>query len=755
MEDAQLSKHTRLCVLVVVCLIVTGAPVKAQVTTYSYQANPYFYVELSSPSVCPLGGFFTTLKPLPPNAYYTYNDNQLIPASFSFTDCFNTITDKNNIDGLAFYVIGTDNQGNINQWNIFLENNIDVLINGSFTAFYGFLSSWCCQGDPWWAGDFTDYSNDPPYGLIAHDANWNLPGTWTATSGKGLSIATSNRNPVPSILTDNLKKVPVQPTIINVIANLPGVPDGTKIDFSAKVEDVLNAGGHLKPGALHDPTQVPVGQFNPPKGKPFVLGQKPIGNCKTTGGSCPVQFVVSELSGKYTITALLDSDHSVSSGPFEIDVAVPSLTTLPPGTTYVADGLWGEKDVTSQHTATHNGTQTLITDIQTVASMYFAQSKNPPGQSLGINDMSLPWGGLFDINNIWAVAPKGHKSHRLGNGVDIDHFTYAGGTKGPSLDPNLLDALMTANGMYNIPEGKSIHYQVNGTLEEKPEIPGEIPKRAGVAAVSATHVVANVLHSGDGLFTYNYFVTNGPMSAADIADFKVDISRSSIGEELSTNGIVQGSGSLVEYQTAVLARSTSVPTIPAGLSSPPGWLGMIGVDGFAKWSSQTEPNSLKPGESGGTYQIQSPGLPGIRQFQARPYLRAESLSLVPPINDLDAPRYEAELRAFQAAASFSGVSVGPTAPPAEFMPSEFLIMIQQYKAVADRVGWIRDPSLSRALQEMLQTAQLALTKKQTAEAKASIQRIFVMLDRSPNNALSAEADALLRFNMEYLLRKLN
>lgn len=37
--------------------------------------------------------------------------------------------------------------------------------------------------------------------------------------------------------------------------------------------------------------------------------------------------------------------------------------------------------------------------------------------TLGINDMSLPWGGLFDICGDWEP---GHDTHRIGTAVDMD-----------------------------------------------------------------------------------------------------------------------------------------------------------------------------------------------------------------------------------------------------------------------------------------------------------------------------------------------
>jgi hypothetical protein len=578
------------------------------------------------------------------------------------------------------------------------------------------------------------------------------------TESGTLSFTSNNLNPTPSIVSDKLKGVPQQPTTITLTATLTGLPD-QKVDFSAQVVDVQSSAGHIEANGLHDPTTVLVGQFNPPGKPPYQLSAAPSTSCNTTGGTCQVTLLVSEVSGIYSVTASLDSNSAISSS-LQFTVAVPALNVLPSGTTYVPDGSWGQGKVTSQHSANHNGTSTLITNIQTVATMYFQQSQKPSGQSLGINDMSLPLGGLFDLTNTFVVVcgakNDGHCSHRIGSSVDIDHATYVGTKQGPQkVNQKTLKDLMTANGMYNIPEGKSIHYQVNGTPKEIMQLQREFPSKVRVAPVTGTHVVAKVVRPAGGLLTYSYSVTNDFASAADIADIRLDLSTLPGADQLSANGVVQGSGSLVDYQTAVLTRATSVPTIPVGLSSPAGWLGMVGVDGFAKWTSETELESMKPGESARTFQILSPGLPGIREFDANPYIKNDSLGLDLPANDLDALRYEAQLRSVEEAAAFKGLTVGPVAPPADFKAVKFLHNIEQYKQSADQLGWIHDPKLSNLLEQALETVELALVKNDAIGAKASTQRFLTLLDGSSPDALSPEADALLRFNVEYLMTGLN
>jgi hypothetical protein len=75
-----------------------------------------------------------------------------------------------------------------------------------------------------------------------------------------------------------------------------------------------------------------------------------------------------------------------------------------------------------RHGVNHHGTTFLIERLVLAIYDFFQWSGDPaegPGTylKLGINDISLPYGGLFDICNNWMP---GHTYHRTGASVDID-----------------------------------------------------------------------------------------------------------------------------------------------------------------------------------------------------------------------------------------------------------------------------------------------------------------------------------------------
>lgn len=68
----------------------------------------------------------------------------------------------------------------------------------------------------------------------------------------------------------------------------------------------------------------------------------------------------------------------------------------------------------NEHMDNHYGRPELVAAIQEVAKNF---KKDSGGRVLGINDMSLPWGGLYDYCN---TGTKPHTFHRNGKSVDID-----------------------------------------------------------------------------------------------------------------------------------------------------------------------------------------------------------------------------------------------------------------------------------------------------------------------------------------------
>jgi hypothetical protein len=116
-----------------------------------------------------------------------------------------------------------------------------------------------------------------------------------------------------------------------------------------------------------------------------------------------------------------------------LEVKVPNLSLLPESPDYVKIGgrtihLGPPLSVTDNN---HHGTSRTLQAIQTISQSYRQQLN----QRLRINDISLPWGGLFDIQGDW-LPP--HWTHREGRNVDVSIISAEGGTVNSQLLRNLV-----------------------------------------------------------------------------------------------------------------------------------------------------------------------------------------------------------------------------------------------------------------------------------------------------------------------------
>lgn len=67
---------------------------------------------------------------------------------------------------------------------------------------------------------------------------------------------------------------------------------------------------------------------------------------------------------------------------------------------------------TSKHPDNHYGTTAMNTKLHSLADKFFAKFNVP----IAVNDMSLVWGGLFDIDGAWGGP---HQTHREGRHADV------------------------------------------------------------------------------------------------------------------------------------------------------------------------------------------------------------------------------------------------------------------------------------------------------------------------------------------------
>jgi hypothetical protein len=158
-------------------------------------------------------------------------------------------------------------------------------------------------------------------------------------------------------------------------------------------------------------------------------------------GTCHLLYVASPVSGRYNITATLQNYATVTETKAITIQSTNTFSRLGSASTYQLTG------TTTQHPSPSNhwSRDALISAIQATAADYSSRVI-ATGLTLGINDMSLPLGGLFDWHGNWGPP---HALHRKGCSVDIDS----------NVQPLLLNYIAGRHGLRRVIEGP-IHYEL-------------------------------------------------------------------------------------------------------------------------------------------------------------------------------------------------------------------------------------------------------------------------------------------------------
>lgn len=165
-------------------------------------------------------------------------------------------------------------------------------------------------------------------------------------------------------------------------------------------------------------------------------GNRPNGSLSTTSnytggdGCASTTFYAPLIAGQYQVTATTNVGEDTAS--IFVILQSPYLQYLPTYSTYQIVG------VQPQHPSNPYGSFHAVYEIQQIASQF----NQTTGVVMGVNDMSLPWGGMFDLGpaygGTWWHTPK-HGEHMWGLNADIP-YAYLGGYNQTFL------SIATANG---------------------------------------------------------------------------------------------------------------------------------------------------------------------------------------------------------------------------------------------------------------------------------------------------------------------
>jgi hypothetical protein len=182
-------------------------------------------------------------------------------------------------------------------------------------------------------------------------------------------------------------------------------------------------------------------------------------DCTTSSnGSAQFTFNAPQASGTHSFTATCVQPTCTNSGSGNIDVKVDGLATIPASQFYTFVG--GEAD--KPHHDNHYLTTAAASVLWSMAVSYQFEQRfqlngiTPP--PLNLNDASLIWGGIFDVDGDWDTP---HNEHMRGTVIDIRANSNTGAIAPANFDSFVrLAYLNGANAKIHNPGETSQHFHV-------------------------------------------------------------------------------------------------------------------------------------------------------------------------------------------------------------------------------------------------------------------------------------------------------
>jgi len=205
-------------------------------------------------------------------------------------------------------------------------------------------------------------------------------------------------------------------------------------------------------------------------------------NTGTDGNQCRITIRSKAVAGAFVVAAFIDPSWGVITNPFTAEVRVginrglvSPFPELPIDWSYVPVGERTDSDFngTYDHPYNHFGTASFISKLRTLSQGYFTRW----GSALCINDMSLPHGGVFDLNRTWKAQARvnPHAEHQKGINADVkSNFETANNSGmacvGMPNDRNVRqwffeNAWLVFGHPYNCWEAEAVHYHVRERRE--------------------------------------------------------------------------------------------------------------------------------------------------------------------------------------------------------------------------------------------------------------------------------------------------
>ncbi|HLZ08548.1 MAG TPA: hypothetical protein VKT80_08175, partial [Chloroflexota bacterium] len=302
--------------------------------------------------------------------------------------------------------------------------------------------------------------------------------TWKLGPSSDAVAISVDKNPIHPAITDQVtgysgaSTVPAATTNVRVRTSDCGVAIGT-VAFHLNIETEDGGSGHVHSGSAckgSNGVPIPADPGVPINdvatfvgGTATASGGVVISDSTDSSGNWSTTMTTGTISSNLKLTATTDGAflggspftskvYTLKVGFIGFEEKVPSAAE-----TYFMY-LTGE---TAPHPSNHFGSPELNDYVRILSAKYYVHWPLGNRGQLGINDMSLVYGGIFDVCGRWTVP---HQRHRVGTDVDFSHaYLVSGVSPTPQVDGTVLETVCQEAGGFRVHEGDptKLHCQVD------------------------------------------------------------------------------------------------------------------------------------------------------------------------------------------------------------------------------------------------------------------------------------------------------
>jgi len=252
-----------------------------------------------------------------------------------------------------------------------------------------------------------------------------------------------------------------------------------------------------------------------------------------------------------------------------------------------------------------------------------------------------------------------------------------------------------------------------------------------------------------GIYTYYYSLRNGVSSNVGVQWFEIDVRRNPNSIFLDSIGL-PFMNSRIQNAYRRTNSSTLNASIPLSFPSLP----QYGDGGLTENETAIlSAGQIKPGEEKHGFALSSKGLPAIRNFTAVPIF--DPNDYYPSVGNVPNPDSLAQIvDQEREAIKYHGYTIGPSAPPLNFVATAWCDTIMSYTTQSRTIGWITNQTTTNKYLNYFTTTKTQLHANNIGGARSTLQTVLTNAISDSTSNLTSEAYALIYYNTQYLLTQL-